>query len=114
MEGKGKVIIFAASNTSNMKVTSEYISMLKAYLPICSSKYGVSRMGIFGSVARNQQHEGSDIDIYVEGNLHGMFVMGSIKAELEELLGVPVDLVRLREGMNPMLLQQIKKEGLYV
>lgn len=43
-----------------------------------------------------------------------MFAMGSIKAELEDLLGVNVDLVRIREGINPMLLNKIIKEGIYV
>lgn len=71
-------------------------------------------MGVFGSVARNQQTEDSDVDIYIEGELHGMFAMGSIKAELEELLDSRVDLVRLRDDMNPMLLQRIRKEGIYV
>lgn len=71
-------------------------------------------MGIFGSVARQEQTEKSDIDVYIEGNLHGMFAMGSIKVELEELLGTTVDLVRIREGINPMLLQKIRKEGIYV
>jgi len=97
-----------------MRTTESYLQQLRSYLPLCSSRYGVSRMGIFGSVARHEQKEDSDVDIYIEGNLHGMFVMGTIKAELEELLGTSVDLVRLREDMNPMLLAIIKKEGIYV
>lgn len=97
-----------------MKSTDSYIKQLKNYLPICSSRYGVRRMGIFGSVARHEQQEGSDVDVYIEGELHGMFAMGSIKSELEDLLGVSVDLVRLHEGMNPMLLKKIIKEGIYV
>lgn len=97
-----------------MKTTDSYIKQLKSYLPICSSRYGVRRMGIFGSVARREQREESDVDVYIEGDLHGMFAMGSIKSELEELLGVSVDLVRLHENMNPMLLKKIRKEGIYV
>lgn len=97
-----------------MKTQSTYLQQLRAYFPVCSTRYGVQRMGIFGSVARNAQTEDSDIDIYIEGDLHGMFAMGSIKAELEELLDARVDLVRLRDGMNPMLLQKIRKEGVYV
>lgn len=97
-----------------MKTTNSYIKLLRNYLPECSSRYGVQRMGVFGSVARNQQTEDSDVDIYIEGELHGMFAMGSIKAELEELLDSRVDLVRLRDDMNPMLLQRIRKEVIYV
>lgn len=98
----------------NMTTTDVYIQKLHQYLPVCSAKYGVKRMGIFGSVARREQTDNSDVDIYIEGTLHGMFAMGSIKSELEELLGTSVDLVRIREGINPMLLSKIKEEGIYV
>lgn len=48
----------------------------------------VSRMGIFGSVGRNEQTENSDVDIYIymEGELRGFFVLSGTKCELEELL----------------------------
>ena len=36
-----------------------------------------------------------------------------IKEELQELFGKPVDIVRLRKNMNPMLLKQIKRDGIY-
>lgn len=98
----------------HMRTTESYLQKLRGYLPLCAAKYGVKRMGIFGSVARREQTEDSDIDVYIEGSLHGMFAMGSIKAELEDLLGVNVDLVRIREGINPMLLNKIIKEGIYV
>lgn len=39
----------------NMKSTSEYISILKDYMTKNATKYGIIRMGIFGSVARGEQ-----------------------------------------------------------
>ena len=71
-------------------------------------------MGIFGSVARNEQTETSDVDIYVEGQLRGFFALSGIKQELEELLGCPVDIVRLRDKMDTLLREKILKEGIYV
>ncbi|MGN0310069.1 MAG: nucleotidyltransferase family protein [Bacteroides sp.] len=97
-----------------MSTTDLYIHKLHQYLPICSAKYGVERMGIFGSVARREQTDESDVDIYIEGSLRGMFALGSIKSDLEELLGTTVDVVRIREGINPMLLRKIREEGIYV
>ena len=88
-----------------------------------ASKYGISRMGIFGSVARGENTEQSDIDVYVEGNLHGFFALSGIKADLEELLGCPffpadgqcpVDIVRLRERMDTFFKDRILSEGIYV
>ena len=38
-----------------MKTTSEYITLLRKYMAENASKYGIMRMGIFGSVARGEQ-----------------------------------------------------------
>lgn len=52
-----------------MKTVTEYISLLRDYMQKNAGKYGISRMGIFGSVARNEQTETSDVDIYIlKGN----------------------------------------------
>ena len=42
-------------------------------------KYGISRMGIFGSVARGEQHDGSDVDICVEIDRPSIFTLVHIK-----------------------------------
>ncbi|MEY8723252.1 nucleotidyltransferase family protein [Bacteroides stercorirosoris] len=97
-----------------MKTVTEYISLLRDYMQRNADKYGISRMGIFGSVARNEQTETSDVDIYVEGQLRGFFALSGIKQELEELLGCPVDIVRLRDKMDTLLREKILKEGIYV
>lgn len=49
---------------------------------------------VFGSVLRGDDHEGSDLDILVDP-LPGasLFDLGGLQVDLEELLGVPVDLV---------------------
>ena len=48
-----------------MLSTIEYLSLLRKYMRENAVKYGISRMGIFGSVARGEQHDGSDVDICV-------------------------------------------------
>ena len=79
-----------------------------------AAKYGISRMGVFGSVAREEQTDASDVDIYIEGKLHGFFALSAIKQELEDLLGCSVDIVRLRDKMDSLLRDKILKEGIYV
>ena len=49
-----------------MKTLPEYITLLHSYMQQNASKYGILRMGIFGSVARNEHTPTSDVDIYVE------------------------------------------------
>lgn len=97
-----------------MKTASECISLLHDYMQKNAHKYGISRMGIFGSVARNEHTATSDVDIYIEGQLHGFFALSGIKRELEELLGCSVDVVRLREKMDSYLREKILKEGVSV
>ena len=49
-----------------MKTLPEYITLLQSYMQQNASKYGILRMGIFGSVARNEHTDVSDVDVYVE------------------------------------------------
>lgn len=96
-----------------MKTTNDYITILRKYLSTKADAYGITKIGIFGSVARNEQTEDSDVDVCVEMKKPDLFTTVHIKEELQELFGKPVDIVRLRKNMNPMLLKQIKRDGIY-
>ncbi|GAB4296766.1 MAG: nucleotidyltransferase domain-containing protein [Oscillatoriaceae cyanobacterium] len=89
----------------------EVLGQLK---PILKDKYGVSRLGIFGSFARNEATESSDVDVVLELEQPNLFMMVHIKEELEKNLGKPVDLVRYRDRMNPYLKVRIDREAIYV
>ena len=65
-------------------------------------------------MAREQQTERSDVDIYYEGEPLSLFKLAALKEELENLLDSPVDVVRVRESMNLMLKRRILKDGIYV
>ena len=57
----------------DMKTTSEYMALLRKYMVENAHKYGIMRMGIFGSVARGEQTEDSDVDVCVELQTPSMF-----------------------------------------
>ena len=76
-------------------------------------KYEISRIGIFGSVARGEADEESDIDIVVE-MVPDLFKRAALKSELEELLHRSVDVVRYSKKMNQYLKQRIDRDALYV
>ena len=97
-----------------MKSISEYLQLLAGYMKANAANYHITRMGIFGSVARGEETEVSDIDICFEGEAPTLFTLARIKYELEELLGRPVDLVRVRDRMDEVLRQNIQKEAVYV
>lgn len=96
-----------------MKTTAEYLTILRTYMTENAHKYGISRIGIFGSVARGEQIEGSDVDVCVELQTPSMFSLVHIKDELQLLFGCAVDIVRLRDDMDGILKQNIMEEGIY-
>ena len=97
-----------------MKTKLEYLQLLKQFKDSKAKSYGISKIGLFGSVARGEHKEGSDVDICFEGLPKGFFAIGGIKAELEQLLDCSVDVVRLREKMDSFFKEQILKEIIYV
>ncbi|GBE02163.1 nucleotidyltransferase domain protein [bacterium BMS3Abin08] len=97
-----------------MMSSSEIQQLLKIYKEKTASRYGISRLGIFGSYAKGESTEKSDIDIIVELQTPDIFKMIHIKEELQELLGKRVDIIRNRDKMNPYLKKHIEKEAIYV
>ena len=97
-----------------MKTREDYMAILRKYRILKSDIYGIIKIGIFGSVARNEQTEDSDVDVCVEMKKPDLFTMVHIKDDLQELFGKSVDIVRLRKNMNPMLLSRIQRDGIYV
>ncbi|CAI4032302.1 DNA polymerase subunit beta [Nitrospira tepida] len=70
-------------------------------------KFGVRKLGIFGSAARDDMRSGSDVDILVEFQAPATFDQYmDLKAYLETLLGTTVDLVTedaLKPRMGPLV-----------
>ena len=89
------------------------LATLAQISPVLREKYGVTKIGIFGSVARDQAGPDSDIDIVVE-MYPDLFKRVYLKMELEFVLGKKVDVVRYRKRMNLFLKKRIDNEGLYV
>ncbi|MFO8072579.1 MAG: nucleotidyltransferase family protein [Polyangia bacterium] len=74
----------------------------------------MSRLAVFGSVARGSDREGSDIDILVEfDRAPGFDAFMDLKYYLEDLLGVPVDLVT-RKALRPRIRKHVEREAIDV
>lgn len=81
----------------------------KKTIPIAEA-YGIQSLGIFGSYARNEATDESDIDICVEkGSLRSLLQYFAFVDELEEVLGCHVDVVTT-EIEDKKFLNQILKE----
>lgn len=79
-----------------------------------SEEFGIVRIGVFGSVARDKVNDASDVDIVVELEQPDLLTIVGIKQELQAALDLPVDVVRYRETMNDFLKRHIDQEAVYV
>lgn len=66
---------------------------LKAILAPIFRKHGVTRAFLFGSYARGEATEDSDVDLRIDGGSRSMLGLGALYEELTEALQKPVDLV---------------------
>lgn len=96
-----------------MKTREEYIALITSHAEELKKNFDITSLRLFGSVARNEHHEGSDVDIYVEMPPK-IFLVVRLKAYLEKLLGCPVDIIRKHHHLNPFLLKEIEKDGIEV
>ena len=101
------------NSDTDMKTTGEYLQLLRDYKATKAAQYGISRIGIFGSVARGDHTEDSDVDICVDLKTPSLFYMVHIKEELQQIFGNPVDVIRIRPEMDALLKRDILREGIY-
>ena len=83
------------------------LKILKEYYDANRERYGIIRLGVFGSVARDEATEDSDVDVVVELVQPDLLVLGRIQYDLSELLGVSVDIVRQRGSLKQAFVEQI-------
>jgi uncharacterized protein len=75
-------------------------------------KFGIHSLSIFGSVARDQAHKNSDVDILVDFERPvGLFEFARLKMYLEDILERPVDLVT-PEALRQELREDILREAI--
>ena len=76
-----------------------------------AKRHGVTSLRVFGSVARGEESEDSDIDLLITTgpSLSPWFPAGLI-LDLENLLGRHIDIVT-ESGLNPLLRDEVLKEA---
>ena len=96
-----------------MKTTEEYISIIRDHEQELRERFGITSMRLFGSVARGDQREGSDVDLFVK--MPPKFYDLILAAQyLEELLGCEVDLISDHDNLRPFFRQQIEQDGIII
>lgn len=92
---------------------TDYIVLLQQHADEMRDTYGLRSMTLFGSVAREENTEDSDVDLYVEMEPKITAII-RLKEFLEKLLNRSVDLVRKHKHINPFLLKEIEKDGILI
>ncbi len=97
------------------KGVEEIKALIKAREGELRARFGVKRIGIFGSYARGEASPESDVDLLVEFERPIGWEIVDLHDYLEELLGMKVDLVSKRGVERRKLLwEKIEKDLVYV
>jgi len=89
-----------------MKTKNEILHLLTLYKPTAESKYGLTRIGIFGSVARGEQTEDSDVDVCYEGRVPTLLTLDLIQT----FRTVQEDVPQMKEVIDRMI-AEVEKMG---
>lgn len=100
-------------NKKNLSL-DEVLKVLKKKKMTFEKEFGVTSIGVFGSLVRGERRPDSDVDIVVRMSKPDLFSMVHIKEELENDYQTKVDIVHYRERMNTFLKQRIDIEAVYV
>lgn len=106
--------ICSANNDTTMLELQDCINKLTDFKNTFAQKFGITKLGIFGSVARKENTEDSDIDIVVEVETPSLQLMYELREALKRLFKCEVDLVRFRDSLRPLFKSNIQRDVIYV
>lgn len=85
------------------------IEILTKSLPHLQEQYGVTSLSLFGSMARGNNREDSDVDILVDMPPK-IFLISSLQEYLTGILHTSVDVVRRHSHLSPRFLKQVERD----
>ncbi len=96
-----------------MYTLDQILKILREKKPDLQKRYPISELGVFGSYARGDNNENSDIDILVDfnGRIGIKFIL--LAHELEDTFRMKIDLVS-RGGIKPKYLPYVEKSLIHV
>ena len=98
--------------SSEIIAKEEIIEFLQKNKPFLKENFGLTKIALFGSHARNEQTEKSDIDLAIETNNISFKNYCKLKNFLESRLNKKVDLCYLN-SMRTFIKHSIEKEIIY-
>ncbi len=91
---------------------SRILTEKRAEIQAIARKHGARNVRVFGSVARGESNDQSDVDFLVDLEPgRSLFDLGGLVADLTELLGMPVDVVTER-GLKERIRRKVLDEAI--
>ena len=97
-----------------MKTKEEVLNILRDYKLKAQVKYGITKLGLFGSYARGNQNDKSDIDIIFDGGSPSSITIAHMESELEMLTEIPVQMTMYHDKLSERFLRNINRDVIYV
>ena len=92
----------------------ECVNRLQANSDVLKNQYGITSLRLFGSMARGEQKETSDVDVFVDTLTPNPFVLMEAKDYLTQVMHRPVDIIRNHRNLNPRLKRRIERDAILV
>ena len=96
-----------------MQTLSQIKSQLELFKPKLAQKYPIKDLAIFGSYARGEANEKSDLDLMVEFSKPVGYQFFELAQDLENYLHIKVDLVS-KNGIKPAYFESLKGDLIHV
>jgi predicted nucleotidyltransferase len=92
-----------------MKTREQILDTLRRAAPELAREYGVTRLALFGSHARGEATEESDVDVLVEVDPSIGLRFVDLADRIEDLVGLPVDVISTR-ALSPSHWADVEKD----
>lgn len=93
--------------------SNEIIQKLRDEMPLMRQRFGVDTIGLFGSYARNEQNDNSDIDVLVKFRQPELKALIGLLDYMESLFSRKVDIVADGKQLSERFRRMIKSEIIY-
>ena len=97
-----------------MRSADEILTILDCTKPELERRFGVRRIGLYGSYAYGTQTENSDFDLIVELKEPRFDALAGLYIYMEQVLGREVDIRRLSKKIDTPFMRRIEREALFV
>lgn len=93
---------------------AQIIELLRIFKNENAEKYGIESIALFGSVARGEHNENSDVDLLIKFKFPSLYLYAELSDALESILGMKVDIVSASARKRPGFIEEISKDLIHL